>query len=76
MSRNKDKKAKEDGNMAMAIKPSEATVIKKGMLTSFLSELQASKITKEYWNECAASRDIFSSSDIENMKKMCNGDKN
>lgn len=74
MSKNKRKRTKEDGNMAMAIKPNEATIIKKGMLSSFLSELCAQKVTEEYWNECAAARDIFSSSDIEKMKKMCNGD--
>ena len=70
------KKVKEDENMAMAIKPNEATVIKKGMLPSFLNELHASKVNKEYWNECAASRSVFSSSDIEEMKKMCNGENN
>lgn len=70
------KKVKEDDNMAMAIKPNEATVIKKGMLPSFLNELRASKVNKEYWNECAASRSVFSSSDIEEMKKMCNGENN
>lgn len=74
MDKSKEKGAKEDGNMAMAIKPDEATIIKKGMLSSFLSELCAQKVTKEYWNECAAARDVFSSSDIEKMKKMCNGD--
>lgn len=70
------KKVKEDDNMAMAIKPNEATVIKKGMLPSFLNELCANKVNKEYWNECAASRSVFSSSDIEEMKKMCNGENN
>lgn len=74
MDKSKEKSAKEDGNMAMAIKPNEATIIKKGMLSSFLNELCTQKVTEEYWNECAASRDIFSSSDIEKMKKMCNGD--
>lgn len=62
--------------MAMAIKPNEATIIKKGMLPVFLSELHANRVSKEYWKECEASRDIFSSSDLEKMKKMCNGEEN
>ena len=67
---------KEDENMAMAIKPNEATIIKTGMLPSFLSELHANKVTKEHWKECETSRNIFSSSDLDKMKKMCNGEEN
>ena len=74
MKRNPKKVTKEDENMAMAIKPNEATIIKTGMLPSFLSELHANKITKEYWKECETSRNIFSSSDLDKMKKMCNGE--
>ena len=65
---------KEDERMALTMKPNEATIIKKGMLKSFLYELQENKVTEEYWAECAASKNAFSSSDIERMKKMCNGE--
>ncbi len=65
------KTAKEDEKMAMAMKPNEASVIKKGMLSAFLSELNNNNVTKDYWHECETSRNIFSSSDIEKMKQMC-----
>ncbi len=71
-----EQRVKEDESMALAIKPNEATIIKKGMLSSFLNELHESKVTEEYWAECAAARKTFSSSDIERMKKMCNGENN
>ncbi len=76
MCEEKNKKIKEDDNMAMAIKPNEASVIKKDKLSAFLKEVSANKVTKEYWNECIASRDIFSSSDIEQMKRMCSRESN
>lgn len=62
--------------MALTMKPNEATIIKKGMLKSFMKELQKNKVTEEYWAECAASKNAFSPSDVEIMKKMCNGEKN
>ena len=74
MNTDDEKKKEEDEKVAMIIKPSEATIIKKDMLSSFLTELCANEVTKEYWNECRASRNLFSSSDMERMKKMCNGE--
>lgn len=68
----KEEEVKEGENMALAIKQNEATIIKKGMLSSFLNELHKSKVTEEYWAECVAARNVFSSSDVEKMKKMCN----
>ena len=41
----------------------------KGVLPSFLNEIQVNKITKDYWKECESSRTVFSSSDLEEMKK-------
>ncbi len=76
MGKNVDTNETEDENMAMAMKPNEATIIKKGMLSSFIKALNASKVSEDYWTECEASRNIFSSSDIEEMKKMCNGENN
>ena len=73
MNTDNEKEKKEDENMAMIIKPNEATIIKKDMLSSFLAELCANEVTKEYWNECRSSRTLFSSSDMEKMKKMCDG---
>lgn len=49
-----------------------ATIISKEKLSPFLAELKANRITKEYWNECNASRSLFSSSELEVMKKKCN----
>lgn len=60
----------------MTIKPDKAAIIRKGMLPSFLNELQACKVGKEYWDECFESKNTFSSSDIEEMKEMCNNEKN
>lgn len=60
----------------MPIRPNKATIIKKEKLSMFLNELNKNKVTKEYWDECAASKNAFSSSDIENMKKLCNGEQN
>lgn len=57
--------------MAIVIKPDEATIIKKEMLASFLADLEENKITKDYWKECKESKEIFSSLDLEKMKKMC-----
>lgn len=59
--------------MAMAIKPDEATIIKKEMIHDFVGELCNNKVTKEYWNDCAKSREYFSASDVAEMKKLCNG---
>ena len=67
---------KEGAKMAIAMKPNEATIIKTGMLPAFLNELQENKVTKEYWEECETSRTFFTPSDIEEMKRMCNGEKN
>lgn len=72
----KTKNAKEEEDMALAIKPNEATIIRKEMLHPFLKELHTNKTGKEYWKECAASKEMFSPSDIEKMKKMCNGENN
>ncbi len=71
MSEERQQKAKEDENMAIVMKPNEASIIKKGMLSAFLSELSNSNVTKDYWAECEASRNAFSASDIEKMKQMC-----
>lgn len=60
--------------MAMTVKPNEATIIKKTMLPSFLSELNSNRATKEFWDECSTSKRIFSSSDIDKMKKICNSE--
>lgn len=67
--------AKEDGVMAMAInKPDEATIIKKDAMALFMQQLRSQKATKDYWEECAKARTAFSTSEIERMKKMCNGE--
>lgn len=71
-----ENRAKEDESMAMAIKPNEASIIKKGMLPAFLRELNNSRVAEDYWNECEASRNAFSPSDIEKMKQMCKNGKN
>lgn len=48
-----------------------ANMIKKGMLPAFLKELNENKTTKEYWDECKAARNTFTTDDVENMKMMC-----
>jgi len=67
--------AKGEGVMAMAInKPDEATIIKKEAMSLFLQQLRSQKATEDYWEECAKARTAFSTSEIERMKKMCNGE--
>ncbi|MEG1847629.1 MAG: hypothetical protein RR238_04085 [Lachnospiraceae bacterium] len=67
---NKNIIKKEDNNMTMVAKPNQATIINRDMLLAFIDELNANKPTKEYWSECEASNNLFSSSDIDEMKKM------
>ena len=55
-------------------KINEATIIKFEKLSPFMKELNANKVSKDYWNECRASKNLFSSSEIERMKKRCNGE--
>lgn len=67
---------KEDNDMTMAARPNQATIINKDMLLAFIDELNENKPSKEYWSECKASNNFFSSSDIDKMKKMFdNGNK-
>jgi hypothetical protein len=56
------------------MKPGEATVIKSDMLKDFLNELCENRISKEYWNECMESRNLFSDSEVKKMKQMINGE--
>lgn len=73
MSKEKDistKDKKEDDIMAITARPNEATIIKKDMLVAFINELCANKPSEEYWSECEQSKSIFSSSDIDKMKKI------
>lgn len=61
---------KEDNDMAISARPNQATIINKDMLLAFINELNANKPSKEYWSECEESSNVFSSSDIDEMKKM------
>jgi hypothetical protein len=65
---------KELASMALVMKPGEATVIKSDMLKDFLNELCENRISKEYWNECMESRNLFSDSEVKKMKQMINGE--
>ena len=61
--------------MAAMTKPSEANIIRDGMLAAFANEVKKSIPDKSYWDECRKSKNMFSSEDIENMKEMCKGQK-
>lgn len=55
----------------MKKKPKRAIGIKRGLMYSFLNKLHENHTDKAYWDECKTSRNTFTSSDIEEMKKRC-----
>lgn len=57
--------------MAITMKPTQATIIKKNMLPLFLKELDKNKPDKKYWEECKKSKNAFTPDELEKMKRMC-----
>jgi hypothetical protein len=60
--------------MAAINKPQKAVIITKGMTKAFVETLVAHKQPKSYWNECSSTKKSISSSNMDKLKKLCNGE--
>ena len=71
----KEKKyEKEDEIMEAINKPQEAMMITQGMTKAFIDLLVSQKRSKAYWNECLSTKKSISSSNMDKLKEMCNGE--
>ena len=74
MKNEKYKWKKEDEHMEAINKPQEAMIITQGMTKSFVDLLVSQKCSKTYWNECLSTKKNISSSTMDKLKAMCNGE--
>lgn len=65
---------KEDENMEAINKPQEAMIITQGMTKAFIELLASQKRSETYWNECLSTKKNISSSNMDKLKEMCNGE--
>lgn len=65
---------KEDENMEAINKPQEAMIIAQGMTKAFIDLLASQKHSETYWNECLSTNRKLSSSNMDKLKEMCNGE--
>jgi hypothetical protein len=70
-----DNKLKEEECMEAVNKPQEAMIIAKGMTKAFVEALVAHKQSETYWNECSSTKKSISSSNMEKLKKLCDGER-
>ena len=64
------------GEMMAAInKPQESMIIARGMTKAFVELLASEKRPKTYWDDCSSTKKTVSSSTMNKLKEMCNGDK-
>lgn len=71
MSEQKD--TKEESDMGTISKPQEAIVVTKGMTKAFMNLLDSQRITPSYWEECQKTNRNLSDTEIEALKRMCDG---
>ena len=55
-------------------KPQEAMMITQGMTKAFIDLLASQRRPKAYWNECLSTKKSISSSNMDKLKEMCNGE--
>lgn len=60
--------------MEMMNKPQEAIMLAQGMTKSFADLLVSQKKSKNYWSECHSVQKKIPSSNMDKLKKMCNGE--
>ncbi len=60
--------------MEIINKPQEAMMITQGMTKAFIDLLASQKRSKDYWDECSSTKKNISSSNMDKLKKMCNGE--
>lgn len=65
---------KEDESMVAVNKPQEAMMITQGMTKAFVDLLVSQKRSETYWNECLSTKKSVSSSNMDKLKEMCNGE--
>jgi len=70
----KEYKKKEDDIMEAINKPQEAMMVTQGMTKAFIDLLASQKCSKSYWDECLSTKKDISSSDMDKLKEMCNGE--
>lgn len=70
----KETRKKEDEHMEAINKPQESLIITQGMTKAFIDLLVSQKRSNTYWDECSSARKNISSSTMDKLKKMCNGE--
>lgn len=71
----KEKSYKKGDEVMQAInKPQEAMMVTQGMTKAFLDLLISQKRSETYWNECMNTKKNISSSNMDKLKEMCNGE--
>lgn len=70
----KNRETKEDKHMEAINKPQEAMMIAQGMTKAFIDLLAAQKYSKAYWDECSSTGKRVSSSTMDKLKRICNGE--
>lgn len=72
---NKEKKYKKEDDIMEAInKPQEAMMITQGMTRAFIDLLASQRRSEAYWAECLSTKKSISSSNMDKLKEMCNGE--
>ena len=67
---------KGDENMEAINKPQEAMMIAQGMTRAFIDLVASQKCSKDYWNEWLSTKKTISSSTMDKLKELCNGERN
>lgn len=67
-------KRKEGKHMEAINKPQEAMMITRGMTKAFVDLLVSEKCSATYWNDCQSTKKNVSSSVMDKLKEMCNGE--
>ena len=61
--------------MAFVYKPQTPLSIKPNKTEAFIRDLRNNQVSKEYWKECASSKNVVSRENMKTLKKMARGEK-
>lgn len=67
-------KQKEEKSMEAINKPKEAMMVTQGMTKAFIDALAAQRCSRTYWGECLGTKKSISSSAMDKLKEICNGE--
>lgn len=65
---------KEEAHMEVINKPQAAMMVTQGMTKAFVDLLASQKRSATYWNDCKSTKKDVSSSTMDKLKEMCNGE--